>query len=53
MRLMSFCTQPMVAAKIAVQAPTMVTTVSAVSEYSNRGDMRATMKTPAVTMVAA
>ena len=41
------------AANIAVDAPTMVTTVSASSEYSNKGDRRATMKTPAVTMVAA
>ena len=31
----------------------MVTTARAVSEYSNKGDSRATMKTPAVTMVAA
>ena len=31
----------------------MVTTVSATSEYSNIGDRRATMKIPAVTMVAA
>ena len=52
-RLMSFCTQATVAAKIAVEAPTMVTTVSAVSEYSNKGESRATMNTPAVTMVAA
>ena len=29
------------------------TTVSAVSEYSNSGDMRATMNMPAVTIVAA
>ena len=52
-RLMSFCTQAMVAVTTAVVAPTMVTTASAVSEYSNSGDIRATMKTPAVTMVAA
>ena len=31
----------------------MVTTVSAVSESSNNGEQRATMNTPAVTMVAA
>ena len=31
----------------------MVTTASAVSEYSNIGDRRQTMNTPAVTMVAA
>ena len=34
-------------------APIHITTVSAVSESSNSGDMRATMKIPAVTMVAA
>ena len=50
---MSFCTQATVAAKIAVDAPTTVTRVSAVSENSNSGDIRTTMKTPAVTMVAA
>ena len=33
--------------------PTKVTTVSAVCDSSNSGDSRATMKTPAVTMVAA
>ena len=43
----------MVAAMKAVSAPTMVTRASAVSEYSNSGDRRATMKMPAVTMVAA
>ena len=37
----------------AVSAPTMRTTFRAVSECSNSGDMRATMKMPAVTMVAA
>ena len=34
-------------------APITSTNDSAVSEYSNSGDMRATMKMPAVTMVAA
>ena len=34
-------------------APITSTTLSAVSECSNSGDMRATMKMPAVTMVAA
>ena len=52
-RLMSFCTRPTVAAKMAVVAPTMVTTPSAVGARSNSGDSRATMNTPAVTMVAA
>ena len=37
----------------AVVAPMTSTTDSAVSEYSNSGDMRATMNTPAVTIVAA
>ena len=37
----------------AVVAPTMVTTASAVSESSNSGLIRATMKMPAVTIVAA
>ena len=37
----------------AVVAPMTSTTDSAVSEYSNSGDIRATMNTPAVTMVAA
>ena len=50
---MSFCTHAIVAAKIAVEAPTKITTVNAVSEYSNSGDRRATMNTPAVTIVAA
>ena len=37
----------------AVVAPMNSTKLSAYSEYSNSGDMRATMKMPAVTMVAA
>src|SRR5579862_4992127 len=37
----------------AVVAPITSTSESAVCEYSNSGDMRATMKMPAVTMVAA
>src|SRR5512143_1819432 len=37
----------------AVIAPITITKDSAVSDSSNRGDMRATMKMPAVTMVAA
>ncbi len=50
---MSFWQRPTVAAKKAVEAPTMVTTVSASGAYSKIGDRRQTMKTPAVTMVAA
>ena len=41
------------AAKNAVDAPTSVTTCSATGASSNSGDSRATMNTPAVTMVAA
>ena len=52
-RLMSFCTRPTVAAKNAVVAPTIVTTLSATGARSNSGDSRATMNTPAVTIVAA
>ena len=37
----------------AVIAPITITTDSAVSDSSNSGDMRATMKMPAVTIVAA
>ncbi len=50
---MSFCTSPTVAAKKAVTAPTSVTTCSATGASSNSGESRATMNTPAVTMVAA
>ena len=50
---MSFCTRPTVAAKKAVVAPKTVTTPSAIGASSNSGDSRATMNTPAVTMVAA
>ena len=39
--------------KNAVIAPITITTDSAVSDSSNSGDMRATMKMPAVTIVAA
>ena len=39
--------------KKAVIAPIAMTTDKAVVDISNRGDMRATMKIPAVTMVAA
>ncbi len=53
MRLMSFCTRPTVAAKIAVVAPMKVTKACAAGASSNSGESRATMNTPAVTMVAA
>src|SRR4029077_1455721 len=50
---MSGCTMPMLAAKIAVVPPMIPTTASAVGAYSKRGERRATMNTPAVTIVAA
>ena len=43
----------MVAAKNAVVAPMNITNACAVGASSNNGDSRATMNTPAVTMVAA
>ena len=43
----------MVAAKNAVVAPKNITTACALGASSNSGDSRATMNTPAVTMVAA
>src|SRR5262249_28118378 len=52
-RLMSLLTMPSRPMKKAVVAPITSTKDSAASEYSNSGDMRATMKMPAVTMVAA
>src|SRR6476469_3668369 len=52
-RLMSFWQQPTVAAKMQVAAPTQVTVCIAVGDTWNIGDRRQTMKTPAVTMVAA
>ena len=52
-RLMSLLTMPSSPMKNAVVAPMINTNDSAVSEYSKIGDMRATMKMPAVTMVAA
>src|SRR6185312_2321611 len=52
-RLMSLLTMPMKPMKNAGVAPITNTTESAVSESSNSGDMRDTMKMPAVTMVAA
>src|SRR5207302_7601488 len=50
---MSFCTRAMEAAKIAVIAPTMATVFMDVGARTNRAFDRATMYTPAVTMVAA
>src|SRR5580704_19134131 len=50
---MSLFTIPSSPMKNAVVAPMISTTDSAVSDSSNSGDMRATMKMPAVTMVAA
>src|ERR1700722_576240 len=50
---MSLLTTPSSPMKKAVVAPITKTNDSAPSEYSNSGDMRATMKMPAVTMVAA
>src|SRR6202453_5232604 len=50
---MSYCTTAIRAMKKQVVAPITMTKDSAVSESSNSGDMRATMKMPAVTMVAA
>jgi hypothetical protein len=44
---------PMLAANIAVVPPMIPTTASAVGAYSNIGERRATIKTPAVTIVAA
>src|SRR5271155_2996165 len=52
-RLMSLFTTPTRPMKNVVGAPMMSTNESAVSDCSNSGDMRATMKIPAVTMVAA
>src|SRR5262249_58033464 len=50
---MSNCTIPSSAMNRAVVAPMTVTKDSATSESSNSGLIRATMKIPAVTMVAA
>ena len=52
-RLMSFWTTPSSAMNSAVVAPMTVTNDNAVSDSSNSGLMRATMKMPAVTIVAA
>src|ERR1019366_7961876 len=50
---MSLFTMPNRPMKKAVVEPMIKTVDSAVSDSSNRGDIRATMKIPAVTMVAA
>src|SRR6202021_982663 len=50
---MSLATMPSNPMKNAVVDPMISTMESAVSDNSNSGDMRATMKMPAVTMVAA
>src|ERR1700730_16920338 len=50
---MSLLTMPRKPMNSAVVAPITSTNDSAVGEHSNSGDMRATMKMPAVTMVAA
>src|SRR6187455_122044 len=52
-RLMSLLTMPSRPMKNAVVAPMNSTVFSAVSDSSYSGDMRATMKMPAVTIVAA
>lgn len=49
---MSFCNNPVVAAKNAVRAPTQVITTSVVGANSNSGDDRNNKYTPAVTRVA-
>src|SRR6187401_312016 len=50
---MSFCTMPIRPVQKAVVAPMKSTKFSAVCDNSKSGDMRATMKMPAVTIVAA
>src|SRR5687768_6692507 len=50
---MSYCTMAISAMKNIVIAPMIMTKDRAVVESSKSGDMRATMKMPAVTMVAA
>ena len=49
----SRCTSAIDAAKTAVTAPIVATTCMAVGDSTNRGESRAIMYTPAVTMVAA
>src|SRR5213594_164234 len=52
-RLMSFCTRPIDAAQMAVAAPITATRPRAVGARTYSAFDRATMYTPAVTMVAA
>ena len=52
-RLISFCTSAMLAARMAVSAPTTATTIDVLGVNWYRAAERATMYTPAVTMVAA
>ena len=52
-RLMSFWMMPRKPMNKAVMAPTTKTRFKAVSDNSKKGDIRDTMKMPAVTMVAA
>ncbi len=52
-RLMSFWTMPIRPVQNAVVAPMNRMKLSAAGDISNSGDIRATMKMPAVTMVAA
>ena len=51
--LMSHCFRPMVAAKSAVTAPTRATVSDATGAIEKSIELRATRKTPAVTIVAA
>src|SRR5687768_1822838 len=51
--LMSHCLRPIVAAKIAVTAPTTATVRLATGDIENSAALRATRYTPAVTIVAA
>src|SRR5918912_654430 len=50
---MSHCLRPIVAAKIAVTAPTTTTVNDATGAIANRKELRAMRYTPAVTIVAA
>ena len=52
-RLISFCINPKSPINKAVTAPITITKERAVSECSNNGDILATIKMPAVTIVAA
>src|SRR5580704_16824528 len=52
-RLISVCTSAMVAARIAVNAPTLATTVEVLGVNWNSAAERAIIYTPAVTIVAA